>query len=271
MSSSLAFKVGEVHIPEDLDFKQFKSVCEGTEGWKLEVSKSQTTVWTKTNELSNFNMVKVKSSFTDIDAATLYDVLHDPYYRKTWDHTMLEGTEICAINPNNDIGYYAIRCPPPLKNRDFVTQRSWLDCGREMFIINHSVNHSGWPQRKGMIRGISFLTGYYVVQLEERKTQLTYVSQSDPKGNLPSWAINKLTRMFAPKVINRIYKAAKTYHTWKAKNQPNVKPWLNPEQMLTILPKYNPADIISNEKLEASSESLDEDEMIEADFKDDDY
>lgn len=45
--------------------------------------------------------------FSDVDAATLYDVLHDPEFRKTWDHTMLDGAEICAINPNNDIGYYA--------------------------------------------------------------------------------------------------------------------------------------------------------------------
>jgi len=49
----------------------------------------------------------VRSEFIDIKAETLYDVLHDPEYRKTWDITMIEGYEICAINPNNDIGYYA--------------------------------------------------------------------------------------------------------------------------------------------------------------------
>ncbi|KAK0060767.1 PCTP-like protein [Biomphalaria pfeifferi] len=270
MSTQLSLKVGEVKIPEDSDFRHFKSICEDNDGWKLEVNKNQTTVWTKANELSDFKMVKVRSVF-DIDAATLYDVLHDPHYRKTWDHSMLEGAEICAINPNNDIGYYAIRCPPPLKNRDFVTQRSWLDCGYEKIIINHSVNHVARSLKKGFIRGTSFLTGYYIVKLEADKTQLTYVSQSDPKGNLPAWAINKLTKIFAPKVIHRIYKAAKNYNSWKSKNNPDLKPWLNPEQMMTTLPRYNPADIVSDDKIMGSRESLDEEGLNEADFQDMDY
>lgn len=71
-------------------------------------------------------------------------------------------------------------------------------------------------------------------------------------------------------VINRIYKAAKNYHSWKAKNRPDFKPWLNPEQMMAFLPKYTASDV-SNEKLSASSDSLEEEEFNEADFKDDDY
>ena len=43
----------------------------------------------------------------DIAASTLYDVLHDPEYRRTWDAHMLESYELCCLNPNNDIGYYA--------------------------------------------------------------------------------------------------------------------------------------------------------------------
>jgi len=45
--------------------------------------------------------------YDDVKLNTLYDVLHDPIYRKTWDPNILEGEEICRIDANNDIGYYA--------------------------------------------------------------------------------------------------------------------------------------------------------------------
>ena len=62
MSGKSLVEIGKVHIPEDADFRHFKSICEDSDGWKLEVNKNQTMVWTKANELSNFKMVKVKQS-----------------------------------------------------------------------------------------------------------------------------------------------------------------------------------------------------------------
>ena len=52
---------------------------------------------------------QIRSVFKDVSASLVYDVLHDPHYRKQWDTNMLEGYEICYLNPNNDIGYYACK------------------------------------------------------------------------------------------------------------------------------------------------------------------
>ena len=41
---------------------------------------------------------------------------------QTWDKHMLESKELGMLNPNNDLSYYAIHCPAPVKNRDFVLQ-----------------------------------------------------------------------------------------------------------------------------------------------------
>jgi len=49
----------------------------------------------------------VTAELSDVSAATVFDVLNDPIYRKKWDFSMHEGFEICQISENSDIGYYA--------------------------------------------------------------------------------------------------------------------------------------------------------------------
>ena len=51
--------------------------------------------------------IQIRGLYDDVKVSTLYDVLHDPVYRKTWDPSILEGEEICRIDASNDIGYYA--------------------------------------------------------------------------------------------------------------------------------------------------------------------
>lgn len=160
---------------------------------------------------------------------------------------MIESKDIGFFNPNNDIGYYSskyniflkvllrlficnnlfdisqtlVACPSPLKNRDFVLQRSWLDTGIEQLILNHSVYHKDYPPRKHFVRATSYLTGKkiytyiplfmlqnnfcmsgYIVRPSRNGdgSELGYVSHTDPHGKLPVWLVNKVTQIFAPKV-----------------------------------------------------------------------
>lgn len=57
------------------------------------------------------------------------------------------------------VSIFSVSCPAPLRNRDFVLQRSWLDTGQEQYIINHSVFHRDFPPRRGFVRAVSYLTG----------------------------------------------------------------------------------------------------------------
>lgn len=72
---------------------------------------------------------------------------------------------------------------------------------------------------------------------------LGYVSQTDPKGKLPSWLVNKITQKFAPKVVKQLRKAADGYETWKAaQNDPFLKPWVYPEQTMNS-PRISVSDV----------------------------
>lgn len=257
--------MGEVRSADDDDFERLRNLCERHDDWRLDYNKSGTMVWTKANDVSDFRMVKIRGTYDDVRAVTLYDVLHDPVYRKSWDPNIIEGQEICRIDSNNDIGYYAMHLPKPLKNRDFVTQRSWRDMGSEKIIFNHSVNHAAVPPKKSFIRGTSYLTGYHIVSTVDNGDrpgcQVTYVTQSDPKGQLPVWAVNKATQWLAPKVISKLHKACTGYDEWKASNNPTYKPWLHPEQ--NALPVLNKADILPINNNSTNEEPSDETDITE--------
>ncbi|KAK2140685.1 hypothetical protein LSH36_1279g00020 [Paralvinella palmiformis] len=217
---------------------------------------------------------QVKGHFKDVSAATVYDVLHDPIYRKLWDNNMLESYEVCCLNPMNDIGYYAfIKClmicgPHPhcysgarLKSTEAI-EESRL-CDPEIMKL---------PPKKNFVRGISYITGYHVT-LADNATRtdqtgccVTYVTQSDPKGKLPVWVVNKASQIFAPKVMKKLHKATQNYEKWKAKNNPYWKPWIYPDQL--DLPRINMDDVLSMSSLEAE-EVVDETDIKEEDVKDD--
>merc|ERR1712130_805610 len=224
-------KIGEVRVAEDSDFALLKVLLSRGDGWVEEYQQGSTRVWTRPADNSHFRMIRLKTVFSDVKAEILYDVLHDPDYRKTWDKHMLESKELGMLNPNNDLSYYAIHCPAPVKNRDFVLQRSWLQTGSESYIINHSVHHRSAPPKKGFIRGISYLTGLLVTPVAGGGCELGYVAHSDPKGQLPIWVTNKLSTILAPKMVKRLHKACLNYPKWKNLHQPHQKPWLYPEQI----------------------------------------
>ncbi|XP_041325493.1 START domain-containing protein 10 isoform X2 [Pyrgilauda ruficollis] len=166
----------------------------------------------------------------DVPAETLYDVLHDIEYRKKWDTNVIETFDIGRLTANSDVGYYAWRCPKPLKNRDVVTLRSWLPMGSDYIIMNYSVKHPKYPPRKDMVRAVSIQTGYLIEGTGAKSCTITYLAQVDPKGSLPKWVVNKSSQFLAPKAMKKMYKACLKYPEWKQKHDPHFKPWLFPEQ-----------------------------------------
>lgn len=55
-------QVGEVRVAEDADFERLRNLCRCHDDWKVEYNKNTTTVWTKSNEVSDFRMIKVNKS-----------------------------------------------------------------------------------------------------------------------------------------------------------------------------------------------------------------
>jgi len=214
----------EPRVQTDEDFDAFINACNTDDGWKLCFDEDNIKVWDMKVPNSDINLVKVRTIFKDINALTLYDVFHDADYRREWDENMIDGHEFEQLDPNNDVGYYSVRCPNPLSNRDFVNQRAWRVKGQTYVIKNHSVNYPKCPEKKGFIRARSIHTGYYVLALDEG-CQLTYLTQGDPKGSIPAIVSNFVTKKLAPKIILKIADASKKYQAWKQSHNPESHPW----------------------------------------------
>ncbi|XP_034453811.1 START domain-containing protein 10 isoform X1 [Hippoglossus hippoglossus] len=219
-----------VQIPDDSDFSSFKDQCLSTDGWISRYSKGGVTVWCREEESKAVQKLKMRIVCKDVTAETLYDVLHDTSYRRKWDTNMIDTYDIGRLTVNADVGYYSWKCPTPLKNRDFVTMRSWLPLGSDYLIINYSVKHPQHPPKKDYVRAVSLLTGYLIQSNGATSSTLYYLTQMDPRGSLPKWVVNRVSQFVAPKAMRKIYKASLKYPEWKRKHSPHLKPWMFPEQ-----------------------------------------
>jgi len=216
------------------EFTKFRDECLNDKEWASVVDNGKCLVWSKKSNKSAINLVKVRTKLKDIPPTILYDILHDHAYRKTWDQNMIDGHVIEMMNKTNEIGYYSASASM-ISNRDFVNIRAWKarPADGEWLIVNHSVTHKDYPEKKGFVRAWSIQSGYFIQKLEEEGcvegggSLFTYVSCADPRGWIPKWVINSFYSSFAPGAIDKMYNAAKGYKEWKTKQEdPNHKPWL---------------------------------------------
>ncbi|KAG5510136.1 hypothetical protein JKF63_07032 [Porcisia hertigi] len=247
-------------LPSQADFYAFRSLADSLEGFTLRYnSPYDVLVWDKRVSNETMNIIKVFAIFSNTKdkpngAATpreLYDLLHDPIFREQWDEYREEAFRVSSLSANTDIGYYAAKSPMPLvANRDFVNQRMWHDSGRDEYVIfNTSVPHSTVPptyqkdahhnKRGEYTRALSKLTGYLIRPWRNPLTGavdgacLTYITQTDPSGWIPTALTNYIATKFAPNTMKNLALALPKYRVWLKMQQEAgtyVKDWeVHPE------------------------------------------
>ena len=206
------------------DFIKFKELAFSNDSEWKQVYKSGTTTTETHPQLdfpeepkSNMKIIRVKHTMPNVKPIDLYNAMHDVPYRKVFDQHMIEGYNICQLDPRNDIGYYSCKSGAMVvSNRDFCNQRCWMEFTNGDFIIlNFSVKHNKCPEYKGFVRATSIIGGYYIQSINNGEgCQIIYISNSDLKGLVPAWIINSLTTVLAPKMCKSIEDAATKYPQW---------------------------------------------------------
>ncbi|TPP57777.1 putative Phosphatidylcholine transfer protein [Fasciola gigantica] len=239
------YQLGEVRPPRDDDFMYFKEMAQDESHWKKSHIRKKIKVFTRVTEASNIKMIKVVANLQDISADVLYDTLHDPIYRSEWDATMKEGFQICQVAQDSVIEYYGLKAPFTFKNRDFVLHRSWRKFGSEYIIFNRSVFHKKVPPKPDYVRALTYLTGYVITSTGPSSCEMIYITQNDPRGTIPAWAINLVATSVAPSIMKSLHRAASHYPAWKAQHDPQFMPWRHQSQQSGLLPAVDMTDILS--------------------------
>jgi hypothetical protein len=226
------------------DFLKFRSFCDGVDNFTLRYERNGLFVWDAPpppTSNSSFNVIKCFGTFA-VDPSVMYDVIHDAGYRSVWDDNMAQGHNICHLNETNDVGYYACKAPYPISPRDFCNQRCWRNCGGgEYIIFNTSVLHPSKPDVKGYVRAFSVISGYLIRPFGVGGCSVTFLTQSNPRGWLPSALVNTLTCKYVPQTLEKLRAVCPKYIDWKASNNPSCKPWITKaEPWATPQPNLTP-------------------------------
>lgn len=215
-------------VPSYDDFMKFREMITNDEGWTYATNKDGREVLFRDNGDGSVLQLKLRSTeLHDFDEKVIHDVLQDPAFRTEWDDSMKEQYLIEQVDENTEIGYYSVKMPTMISNRDWTNQRSWwFDTEKGLYIImNHSVETEKCPPKKGFVRANSLKTGYMVEKTPEG-TKVSYFAWNAWNGWIPNWAINFLTKTLVGNVIESLRKSCIKYPEWKAQHDPDEKYWM---------------------------------------------
>jgi hypothetical protein len=181
-------------------------------GWEEVYKENTINIFKKSLKDNPHIIIKTFAKIPNYTTMEVYKAISDVDIRKQWD-TIFSEFKIIHYDPEKDreILYMRIKSPSVfISDRDFVQQRKkWIDFPEKNSICLHfkSVEHPKMPENKKVVRGEIIISGYYIrSSIEDPESSLlTIISQSDIKGNIPSWLVNKVSQK-APRdwVVNLI-------------------------------------------------------------------
>ena len=92
--------------------------------------------------------------------------------------------------------YNRTHLPRPFWDRDFVfTDEYFFDPAKgSVFDKMKSIEHVDWPEQEGVVRGNLLSSSFYAKKVDEGSTWVEVRIHVEPKGSLPAWLVNLVSR-----------------------------------------------------------------------------
>ena len=111
---------------------------------------------------------------------------------KLLDDTCIEENSVYK-EKDVEVVYYRFKAPWPVSHRDFVCVSYRLNEGNKIYLGSKSCNYPV-PEVNGVVRAEAFIGGYILEKLDEKTTKVTYMSNADIKGSIPTIIKNQLSK-----------------------------------------------------------------------------
>jgi len=196
--------------------------------WKLQKEIEGTPVYLQKPEGEKLYLIRGDATGLKINSTRLYEWLFPSTSLSDCDEMHIKGTavDVEEFDSTHVICYGVWKMYWPLWNRDFV----WYQLGKlnvddkgTHVIVSRSVDHQKYPEQKGIVRGEILETGYIIrpnASDPRNKSDLSYVVQVDPRGYIPSWAVN----MVAADQAKNVLRVKKYFEVNQAPPPPEEKP-----------------------------------------------
>ena len=138
-------------------------------------------------------------------------ILMDPVHAVELDDLLKEAKEIHTISPTVQILHLMYKSVWPTSARDFVVVSvvGRLD-EQELVFGTVSIVDPRVPEMRGYVRGRVISGGYLIRDCpRERSCDVTYVTQVDLRGNVPTFLVNKVTEL-QPQCAGHLKKIAES-------------------------------------------------------------
>ncbi|KAF4641721.1 START domain-containing protein [Toxoplasma gondii] len=160
--------------------------------WELVVDQKAIKVYKFISPNSPVVLVKAYAELDSVPLQVLCHEIRDIPTRLQWD-TTFEDYRVVEPNVNhNEIIYCLMRAPFPISNRDFLQwRRTEVDMEAGVVkMLMRSASHPSLPERPGVVRAETILSGYIMEQKGPNSSSLFIVAQTDVKGLIPKWVVN---------------------------------------------------------------------------------
>lgn len=201
----------ETSQPElGLDIHRFLSIAKAsTETFKLIINKDSVQIYKKHDDDSPIVLVRC-DSMIKANIEKIFYLIYDIERRTKWDPVLCNIKIVKVLDESTDVMYSKLRTPVLVTSRDFVQKRTYVRNidGFDIVIVFVSYEDKDFPPIKSVVRANTIISGYALKKIDDNMTHMITLSQTDIKGMIPLWIINRIASKAPFDWVKRLEKTA---------------------------------------------------------------